>query len=80
MKFFRSMNKKESQNWRNGAVLGFDTYMLMLFVNYLYYLSMKKDFFSSHLIFWSGLLVAFGYDVFLSHKDKRQSGYKSPSN
>lgn len=78
--FFRSMNKKESQNWKKGVVLGFYTYMLMLSVNYFYYLSMEKDFFSSHLIFWGGLLVAFGYDAFLNLKDRRKSSYKSSSN
>lgn len=78
MKLFKTMNKKESLNWRRAAILGFYTYLLLLTVNYISFLRMDKDLFSSHLIFWSGLVVAFGYDAFLNIKDKIKPGYKAP--
>ena len=79
MKLFRRMNKKESLNSKRAAILGFYTYMLMSAVNYFYYLLMENNFFSPPIIFWSGLVVFFGYEVFLNLNDKRKSGYKAPS-
>lgn len=78
MKFFKSMNKKESLNWKKAAILGFYTFLLLLTVNYIFYLRMDKDLISSRSIFWSGLVVAFGYDAFLNIKDKIKPGYKAP--
>lgn len=78
MGFFKSMNKKESLNWKRAAILGFYTYMLISAVNYFHYISMEKDFFSSRSILLSGLVVGFGYEVFLNLKDKRKWGYKAP--
>lgn len=78
MKFFKSMNKKESLNWKRAAILGFYTYLLLLTVNYIYYLRMDNDFYSSRSIFWSGLVVVFGYDALLNIKDKIKPGYKAP--
>lgn len=77
MKFFKSMNKKESLNWKRASILGFYTYLLLLIVNYIYYLRMDNDFFSSRSIFWSGLVVVFGYDTLLNIKDKIKLGYKA---
>lgn len=78
MKFFKSMNKKESLNWKKAAILGFYTFLLLLTVNYIFYLRMDKDLISSRSIFWSGLVVAFGYDALLNIKDKIKPGYKAP--
>lgn len=35
MKFFKKMSKFEQSNWGSGAMLGFYTYMLLLFINYI---------------------------------------------
>lgn len=67
------MTKTESLNWKKGAILGFYTYMLISAVNYFYYLLTNSDLFSPRLIFWSGLLVAFGYDIILNLKEKRKA-------
>ena len=70
MKFFRSMSKIESINWKKGAILGFYTYMLLLFINYIYFLIYGIEPFTSVVIFWTGLLVAFGYEFILNLKSK----------
>ncbi|ATP40491.1 hypothetical protein CSE16_10770 [Solibacillus sp. R5-41] len=70
MKFFRTTSKLEQNNWRKGAILGFYTYMLLLFVNYIYFFIYRSEPFTSVLIFWTGLLVAFGYEFILNLKSK----------
>ena len=37
MKFFKKMSTFEYSNWKKGAILGFFTYMLLLFINYTYF-------------------------------------------
>lgn len=78
MVFFKPMNKKEILNSKKATILGFYTYMLVSAVNFFSYLLLEKDFISSPIVFWSGLLVFFGYDAFLNLKDKKNSGNKSP--
>ncbi|ALC85558.1 hypothetical protein AM499_06790 [Bacillus sp. FJAT-22090] len=68
MKFFRKMSKIESINLRKGVILGFYTYMLLLFINYIYSLIYGIEPFTSIVIFWTGLLVAFGYEFILNLK------------
>lgn len=78
MKFFKRMNKKEILNSKRAAILGFYTYMLISAINYFSYLLMGKDLISSPIVFWSGLLVSFGYGAFLNLKDKRNLDNESP--
>lgn len=71
MKFFKKMSKYEQSNWRSGAVLGFYTYMLLLFINYICGLISESEPLTSGIIFWSGILVAFGYELVLNLKSKK---------
>lgn len=73
MKFFRNMSKIELINWRKGAIIGFYTYMLLLIINYIYYLIFRIEPFTSVVIFWTGLLVAFGCEFILNLKAKMKS-------
>ena len=73
MNFFRKMAKNEQNNWRKGAILGFYTYMLLLFINYIYFLISGSEPFTSGVIFWTGLLIAFGYEFILNLKTKRKA-------
>ena len=73
MKFFRNMSEFERNNWRKGAILGFYTYMLLLFINYFYFLLSKSEPFPSGVIFWVGLLVAFGYEFIISLRFKMKT-------
>lgn len=70
MKFFRKMSKIESFNARRGVILGFYTYMLLLFINYIYFPIYGIEPFASIVIFWTGLLVVFGYEFILNLKSK----------
>ena len=74
MKFFRKMSKLEHTNWSKGAILGFYTYMLLLFINYIYFLVSGKEPITSGVIFWAGLLVAFGYEIIINFKSKWEEG------
>ena len=72
MKFFRKMAKVEQDNWRKGAILGFYTYMLLLFINYVYSLFGNEPL-TSGIIFWTGLLVAFGYEFILNYSSRMKA-------
>ncbi len=72
MIFFKSMTNGQVINWKKGAIVGFYTYLILLFINYTHDLIFTGDFFSSAIIFWSGLIVAFGYEVVLNLIDKRK--------
>ena len=74
MKFFRKMSKFELTNWSRGAILGFYTYILLLFVNYIYFLVSGEEPITSGVIFWAGLLVAFGYEFIINFKSKLEEG------
>lgn len=66
MKFFKKMSTFEYSNWKKGAILGFFTYMLLLFINYTYFLIYEIEPITSGLIFWTGLIIAFGYEFILN--------------
>ncbi len=66
------MTNRQLINWKKGAIIGFYTYLILLFINYTYNLIFSEDFFSSAIIFWSGLMVALGYEVVLNLNDKRK--------
>lgn len=70
MKFFRNMSKIEQIHWRKGAILGFYTYMFLLFINYTYSSLSGTEPIPTNVIFWSGLLAAFGYEFILNLKSK----------
>jgi hypothetical protein len=70
MKLFKDMSKTESDNWNKGAILGFYTYMLLLFIDQTYNLLFDSNLLSSSLIFWIGLLVAFGLQFILNLRTK----------
>lgn len=74
MMFFRKMKEKEKKNSTRAALLGFYTYMIVSFINFFFYLLAGKELFSSTIVFWSGLLVYFGYSAYLDIRDKRKSG------
>lgn len=70
MMFFKRMNKTESVNSKRAAEAGFITYMLLTAINYFCYLLIEQTFLSPTLIFWSGLVVFFGYGLLINSKEK----------
>ncbi|WP_286171010.1 hypothetical protein, partial [Bacillus sp. NTK071] len=67
-----SMTNRQVINWKKGAIIGFYTYLILLFINYTHNLIFTGDLFSSAIILWSGLIVAFGYEIVLNLNDKRK--------
>ncbi len=76
MKLWRKMSKIEHNNWRKGAILGFYTFLILLFTNYIYFFLSGSEPLSSFVIFWSGLIVAFGYELLLNLRSKLKSEKK----
>jgi hypothetical protein len=72
MKFFKNMSEAQSKNWNKSAVLGFYTYMVLLFIDQTYSLLFTSNLFSSSVIFWAGLIVAFGYQFILDRTTNRK--------
>ncbi|WP_245807670.1 hypothetical protein [Halobacillus massiliensis] len=70
--FFKSMSKHQHINWKKGAIVGFYTYMLFLFVDYSFVLFTAAKLFTSGFLFWSGLIAAFGYSGVLNLIDRRK--------
>ena len=70
MKLFKKKYTIEHDNWKKAAILGFYTYMLLLFINYIYYLSAKNEPFTTSVIFRTGLLITLGYEFILNLKSK----------
>lgn len=66
VKFFKKMSTLEYSNWKKGAIFGFFTYMLLLFINYSYFLIYESEPFTSGMIFWTGIIIAFGYEFILN--------------
>jgi hypothetical protein len=64
------MSETELGNWNKGAILGFYTYMLLLFIDQTYNLLFASNLFSSSVIFWAGLIVAFGFEFILHLRTK----------
>ncbi|MBM7666043.1 mannose/fructose/N-acetylgalactosamine-specific phosphotransferase system component IIC [Solibacillus kalamii] len=75
MKFFKRMSKFEQSNWKSGAILGFYTYTLLLLFNYIYGLISGSEPLTSGVIFWTGILVAFGYELVLNLMAKKKVNY-----
>ncbi|WP_249872126.1 hypothetical protein [Oceanobacillus saliphilus] len=71
MKLFRNMSEQETDNWNKGAILGFYTYMLLLFIDQSYRYLFSSNLFSSTIIFWAGLIVAFGFQFILNRRIKK---------
>ena len=70
MKLFKKKDTVEHNNWKKGAILGFYTYMLLLFINYIFFLSGRNEPFTTSVIFWTGLLIALGFKFILNLKSK----------
>lgn len=64
------MSKIEQMNWKKGAILGFYTYMILLFINYTCLVVSGVEPISTVMIFWTGLIIAFGYEFILNLNGK----------
>ncbi|OIJ20166.1 hypothetical protein BKP45_10315 [Anaerobacillus alkalidiazotrophicus] len=70
--FFKKMSKKETENWEKGCVLGFYVFLIVLFINQIYYYFYESYLFPTSAILWIGLVSSFTWSSILNIKCKRK--------
>ncbi|MCJ7987259.1 hypothetical protein MUB16_30485 [Priestia sp. OVL9] len=75
MKFFdevfKDASKREHQNWNKAVSAGFYILLLLLFVNIIMYTYKGAELVSSSSMFWTGIVVTFGYQFILNRKSEK---------
>ncbi|WP_257063006.1 hypothetical protein [Priestia megaterium] len=61
MKLFKDASKQEHQNWNKAVWAGFYILLFLLFVNIIMYSYNGAELMSSLSMFWTGIIVTFGY-------------------
>ncbi|UMZ34151.1 hypothetical protein [Priestia megaterium] len=69
MKLFKDASKQEHQNWNKAVSAGFYILLFLLFVNILMYSYNGAELVSSLSMFWTGIIVTFGYQFILNRRD-----------
>ncbi|AWD65996.1 MULTISPECIES: hypothetical protein [Priestia] len=72
MKFFKDASKREHQNWNKAVSAGFYVLLLLLFVNVIMYAYNGAELVSSFSMFWTGMIVTFGYQFILNRKSEKK--------
>ncbi|PGN06281.1 hypothetical protein [Priestia megaterium] len=72
MKFFKDASKWEHQNWNKAVSTGFYILLLLLFVNIIMYTYKGAELVSSSSMFWTGIVVTFGYQFILNRKSEKK--------
>ena len=72
MKFSKDASKREHQNWNKAVSAGFYILLLLLFVNTLMHSYSGNELVSSSLMFWTGIIVPFGYQLILKRKSEKK--------
>ncbi|WP_368895411.1 hypothetical protein [Priestia megaterium] len=68
MKFFKDASKREHQNWNKAVSAGFYILLFLLFVNIIMYSYNRAELMSSLSMFWTGIIVTFGYQFILNRR------------
>ncbi|CAK8582539.1 hypothetical protein [Priestia megaterium] len=68
MKFFKDASKREHQNWNKAVSAGFYILLLLLFVKTLMYSYSGAELVLSSSMFWTGIVLTFGYQFILNRK------------
>ncbi|WDL88505.1 hypothetical protein IUJ58_06410 [Priestia aryabhattai] len=71
MKFFKDASKREHQNWNKAVWAGFYILLLLLFVKTLMYSYSGAELVLSSSMFWTGIVVMFGYQFILNRKSEK---------
>lgn len=71
MKLFKDASKREHQNWNKAVSAGFYILLSLLFVNTIMYTYKGAELVSSFSIFWTGIIVTFGYQFILNRKSEK---------
>ena len=72
MKFFKDASKREHQNWNKAVSAGFYILLFLLFVNIVIYVYNGAELMSSFSMFWTGIIVTFGYQLILNRKSEKK--------
>lgn len=72
MKFLKDASQREHQNWNKAVLAGFYILLLLLFVNTLMYSYNGAELVSSSSMFWTGIIVTFGYQFILNRKSEKK--------
>ncbi|MCM3253586.1 hypothetical protein [Priestia aryabhattai] len=68
MKLFKDASKREHQNWNKAVSAGFYILLSLLFVNIIMHSYNGAELMSSLSVFWTGIIVTFGYQFILNRK------------
>ncbi|WP_195780943.1 hypothetical protein [Priestia megaterium] len=68
MKLFKDASKREHQNWNKAVSAGFYILLSLLFVNILMYAYNGAELVLSLSMFWTGIIVTFGYQFILNRR------------
>ncbi|KLV31868.1 hypothetical protein [Priestia megaterium] len=68
MKLFKDASKQEHQNWNKAVSAGFYILLLLMFVNTIMYADNGAELVSSSSMFWTGIIVTFGYQFILNRR------------
>ncbi|MBU8752288.1 hypothetical protein [Priestia megaterium] len=72
MKLFKDASKQEHQNWNKAVSAGFYILLFLLFVNIIMYSYNRAELMSSLSMFWTGIIVTFGYQFILNRKSEEK--------
>ena len=72
MELFEDASKREHQNWNKAVSAGFYILLLLLFVNIIMYAYKGAELVSSSSMFWTGIVVTFGYQFILNRKSEKK--------
>ncbi|MGC9932380.1 hypothetical protein [Priestia aryabhattai] len=72
MKLFKDASKREHQNWNKAVSAGFYILLSLLFVNIIMHSYNGAELMSSLSVFWTGIIVTFGYQFILNRKSEEK--------
>ncbi|MGP0687315.1 hypothetical protein ACW5UC_12205 [Priestia aryabhattai] len=72
MKLFKDASKREHQNWNKAVSAGFYILLSLLFVNIIMHSYNGAELMSSLSMFWTGIIVTFGYQFILNRKSEEK--------
>ncbi|AJI21009.1 hypothetical protein H8R29_05495 [Priestia megaterium] len=72
MKLFKDASKQKHQNWNKAVSAGFYILLFLLFVNIIMYSYNRAELMSSLSMFWTGIIVTFGYQFILNRKSEEK--------
>ncbi|WP_035186450.1 hypothetical protein [Alteribacter aurantiacus] len=70
--FFKQATNDEQRAWKEAAVIGFYVFLILLFIDSMYDITMGGSLLSSLTIFWAGLATSFLCQYVIVWRKKRK--------